>query len=161
MLVAGTSMTRIVDLKKELASAFDMKDLGEARRLLGMGIRRDRQKKKLWLSQGDYVKKVLERFSMHLAKTVKVPIPCHFKLSKEQCAVAEEEKSHMDGVPYASAVGSLMYAMVCTRPDIAQAVGVVSRYLQNPGRQHWEVVKWILRYLKSMSKHCLCFGGIV
>lgn len=50
-----------------------------------------------------------------------------------------------EAVPYSSAVGSLMYAMVCTIPDIAQAVGVVSRYLSNPRRKHWEVVKWILR----------------
>lgn len=159
MLVAGTSMQRIVDLKKKLASAFEMKDLGEAKKLLGMEIRRDRQKKKLWLSQVDYVEKVLERFSMQDAKTVTVPMPSHFKLSKEQCASSEEERKYMDGVPYASAIGSLMYAMVCTRPDIAQAVGVTSRFLQNPGRQHWEAVKWILRYLKGTSKHCLCFGG--
>ena len=65
----------------------------------------------------------------------------------------------MKGVPYSSAVGSLMYAMVCTRPDIAQVVGVVSRYLANPGKQHWEAVKWILRYLKGTSKLCLCYGG--
>jgi hypothetical protein len=47
----------------------------------------------------------------------------------------------MSKVPYASAIGSLMYAMVCTRPDIAHAVGVVSRYMSNPGKQHWETVK--------------------
>ncbi|KAL9254347.1 Retrovirus-related Pol polyprotein from transposon TNT 1-94-like protein [Drosera capensis] len=51
-----------------------------------------------------------------------------------------------------------MYAMVCTRPDIAHAVGVVSRFLSNPGKQHWEAVKWILRYLKGTSKLCLSFG---
>jgi hypothetical protein len=53
---------------------------------------------------------------------------------------------YMSKVPYASAVGSLMYAMVCTRPDIAHAVGVVSRYMNNPGKEHWMAVKWILRY---------------
>jgi ATP-binding cassette subfamily B (MDR/TAP) protein 1 len=62
-------------------------------------------------------------------------------------------------VPYSSAVGSLMYAMVCTRPDIAHAVGMVSRFLSNPGKEHWEAVKWILRYLKGTSKTCLCYGG--
>ena len=50
-------------------------------------------------------------------------------------------------VPYASAVCSLMYAMVFTRPEIAHAVGVVSRYMANPGKEHWEVVKWLLRYI--------------
>ena len=64
----------------------------------------------------------------------------------------------MSKIPYASAVGSMMYAMVCTRPDIAHSVGVVSRFLANPRKQHWEAVKWILRYLKGTSHHCLCFG---
>jgi ATP-binding cassette subfamily B (MDR/TAP) protein 1 len=63
----------------------------------------------------------------------------------------------MKKVPYASAVGCLMYAMVCTRPDIAQAVGVVSRYTSNPGKQHWEAVKWIMRYLRGTIDMSLCF----
>ena len=65
----------------------------------------------------------------------------------------------MSKVPYTSAIGSLMYAMVCTRPDIAYAVGVVSRFMSRPGKQHWETVKWILRYLKGSSNTCLCFTG--
>ena len=65
----------------------------------------------------------------------------------------------MSKVPYASTIGSLMYAMVCTRPNIAYAVGVVNRYMSNPGREHWVVVKWILRYLRGTSNMCLCFGS--
>ena len=65
----------------------------------------------------------------------------------------------MSKVPYASSIGSLMYAMVCTRPDIAHAMGVVSRFMSKPGKQHWEVVKWIQRYLKGSSDICLCFTG--
>ena len=61
-------------------------------------------------------------------------------------------------VSYVLAVGSLMYAMVCTRPDIAHAVGVVSRYMANPGKEHWEAVKWLLRYLRGTSSTSLCFG---
>ena len=66
----------------------------------------------------------------------------------------------MSKVPYTSAIGSLMYAMVCTRPDIAYAVGVVSRFMSRPGKQHWETVKWILRYLKGSPNTCLCFTGV-
>jgi hypothetical protein len=65
----------------------------------------------------------------------------------------------MSRVPYASVVGSLMYAMVCTRPNIAHAVGVVSRYMNNPDKKYWNEVKWILGYLKGTSTHALCFGG--
>lgn len=65
----------------------------------------------------------------------------------------------MTKVPYSSAVGSLMYAMVRTRPDIAHAVGVVSRFLENPGKEHWEAVYWILRYLRGTTRDCLCLKG--
>lgn len=65
----------------------------------------------------------------------------------------------MNKVSYASAVGSLIYTMVGARPDIAHdAVGVVSQFLSNPGKEHWVAVKWILRYFRGTSSHCLCFG---
>ena len=64
----------------------------------------------------------------------------------------------MSKLPYASAIGS-MYAMVCTMPNIAHAVGVVSRFMSRPRKQHWEAVKWILRYLKGLLDRCLCFTG--
>ncbi|KAH9288545.1 hypothetical protein KI387_032662, partial [Taxus chinensis] len=92
----------------------------------------------------DYIYKVLERFNMQNAKPVSTPMAGHFKLSKDQCPSSHEEVKYMTRVPYALAVGSLMYVMVCTRPDIAQAVGVVSRYMANPGKEHWKAVQWIL-----------------
>ena len=64
----------------------------------------------------------------------------------------------MANVPYTLVVGSLIYTMVCTKPDITHTVGVVSGYLSNPCKEHWNVVKWILRYLKFTSKMSLCFG---
>lgn len=96
---------------------------------------------------------------MEYAKAVSTPLATHFKLSISQSPTNEAEKSDMQRVPYASAVGSLMYAMVCTRPDIAHAVGTVSRFLSNPGREHWNAVKWILRYLRGTTSLRLCFGG--
>ena len=65
----------------------------------------------------------------------------------------------MSRVPYSSTVGSLMYVMVCTRPNIAHAVGVVRIYMKNTSKEHWEAVKWILRYLRGIATHALCFGG--
>ena len=67
------------------------------------------------------------------------------------CPKTQEEDDKMSKVPYASNVGSLMYAMVCTRLDIAHAVGVVSKYMSHPGIEHWNAVKWILRYLRGTS----------
>ncbi|GAA0158500.1 transmembrane signal receptor [Lithospermum erythrorhizon] len=132
-----------------------MKDLGDAKKILGMRIIRDRDS--LRLTQEEYLKKVIKRFNMLDAKPVSTPIAAHFQLSVEQSPENEDELVHMDKVPYASAVGSLMYAMVYTRPDIAHAVGVVSRYMSNLGREYWEAVKWILRYLNGSAKKALCF----
>ena len=64
----------------------------------------------------------------------------------------DEEKNKMKNVLYASAVGSLMYVMVCTRPGIAYVVGITSRFLANLGKEHWAAVKWIFRYLRESSK---------
>jgi len=60
-------------------------------------------------------------------------------------------------VHYSSTIGSLMYAMVFTRPNISHVVGFVSRYMNNPGKEHWEVVKWILEYLRGIATHALFF----
>jgi hypothetical protein len=155
----GSNMQDINVLKKKLANSFAMKDLGAAKKILGMRITRDKKNRKLTLSQGEYTEKVLERFRMQNAKPVSTPLASHFKLTKEMCPKTQEEIEYMSRVPYSSAVGSLMYAMVCTRPDIAHAVGVVSRYMNNPGKEHWEAVKWILRYLRGTTTHALCFGG--
>ena len=95
---------------------------------------------------------------MENAKVVSTSLPGHLKLTKEMCPKTQEEEDKMSKVPYASALGSLMYAMVCIRPDIAHVVGVISRYMSHPRIEHWNVVKWILEYLRGTSK-CLHFGG--
>jgi hypothetical protein len=111
------------------------------------------------LSPGDYIEKVLERFRMQNAKPVSTPLANNFKLTKEMCPKTQDEIEYMSRVPYSSTVGNLMYVMVCTRPVIAHAVGVVNMYMNNPSKKHWEAVKWILRYLRGTSTHALCFGG--
>lgn len=157
MLIACQDKSRIQDLKKMLSKEFDMKDLGAAQKILGMEIQRDRTAGRIWISQAKYIKKVLEKFNMQEEKVVSTPLAAHFKLSGQQCPKSEEEQQVMEKVPYANVVGCLMYAMVCTRPDIAQAISVVSRYMGNPGKQHWDAVKWILRYLKGSWRQRIMF----
>jgi hypothetical protein len=159
MLVVGSNMQHINVLKKKLFNSFVMKDLGVAKKIIGMRITRDRKNRKLTLSQGEYIEKVLERFIMQNAKPLSTPLASHFKLTKEVCPKTWEEIEYMSRVPYSSAVSILIYAMVCTRPDISHAMGVVSRHMNNPDKEHWEAVKWILRYLRGTSTHALCFGG--
>ena len=80
-------------------------------------------------------------------------------LSKEQCPKTLQEEEDMRRIPYASAVGSLMYAMLCTRSDICYAVGIVSHYQSNPGMGHWMVVKHILKYLRRTRDYLLVYSG--
>ena len=158
MLIVGRNISKISELKETLSKSFAMKDLGPARQILGIRIIRDRVSRKLHLSQEMYIEKVLRRFNMDKAKVVSIPLASHFKLSHTSCPSFDDEKLSMENIPYSSAVGSLMYAMVCTRPDIAHAVGLVSRYLSNPGRHHWEAVKWIMRYLRGTTNLQITLG---
>jgi hypothetical protein len=132
ILVARKNMVEINRLKAQLARAFDMKDLGEAKQILGMDIHRDKKNGKLWLSQQKYVEKILMSFGMNNVRPVQIPLAFHFNISSSLCPSNDEEKDYMSLVPYENAVGSLMYAMMSTRPDISTAVGVVSRYMENP-----------------------------
>jgi hypothetical protein len=159
MLIICCDTSKIDRLKKELSKSFNMKDLGLAKQILGMKISRDRKKEKLWLSQESYIEKVLDRFNMCKANPMSSTLAGYLKLSSKQSPTSEKEKDEMKKVSYASAVGSLMYTMVCTRPDITHVVGVVQSFLSNPGKEHWAVVKWILRYLKGTLRICLCFGN--
>ncbi|KAE8661751.1 hypothetical protein F3Y22_tig00113724pilonHSYRG00184 [Hibiscus syriacus] len=148
MLIASRSQTEIAKLKTQLNREFEMKDLGEAKKILGMEISRDKKLGRLCLSQKEYLRKVLKRFGINeMSKPVSTPLAPHFKLGASMSPKDDAEREYMSKVPYASAVGSLMYAMVCTRPDISQAIGVVSRYMHDPGKEHWQAVKWILRYI--------------
>jgi ATP-binding cassette subfamily B (MDR/TAP) protein 1 len=96
---------------------------------------------------------------MQDCKPISTPFPINFKLSSSMSPSNEAERMEMSRVPYASTVGSLMFAMICTRPDIAQAVRAVSRYMANLGREHWNTIKRILRYIKGISDAALCNEG--
>ena len=98
-----------------------MKDLGEASHILGIKLMRDRQKRMLGLSQASYIDEILTRYSMQDSKKGFVPFRVGKSLSSNQRPKTSAEIERMRGIPYASAVGSLMYAMLCTRPDICFA----------------------------------------
>ena len=146
ILIVGKCKSEIDEMKEVLKSEFEMTDLGEAKKILGIEIKRKRPDM-LMLSQEEYLRKVLKRFNMDKSKPVMTPLAAHFKLTKEQSPKPEHEREMMDSIPYASGVGSLMYAMVCTRPDIAYAMSIVSRFIADPGEEHWYALKWIMRYI--------------
>ena len=136
-----------------------MKDLGEASYILGIKIYRDRSKRLIGLSQSAYIDKVLKRFNMQNSKKGYLPMQVEHGLSSKLCASTPDEVARMKKVPYASAVGSIMYAVKCTRPDVAFAQNMTSRYQQNPGEDHWHAVKGIIKYLRNTKDMFLVYGG--
>ena len=157
MLLASKDMTIINNIKDQLSSRFEMKDLGAARKILGIEIIRDRAKGTLILSQESYMEKVLKTYSMENAKSVNTPIGAHFKLMSADPKRVRVDEEYMRSVPYCNAVGSLMYGMIGTRPDLAYPVGLVSRFMSDPVREHWDAVKWILRYVNGTRRMSLKF----
>ena len=87
---------------------------------------------------------------MHNSKPVSLPIAGHFKLDNSLSHNIEEEKDFMLNIPYSNVVGSLMYSMVSTRPNLSFAMSVRSRFMSNPGKVHWEAMKWLFKYIKGM-----------
>ena len=136
ILLIGNDVGTLSSVKVWLSTQFDMKDLGEASHILGIKVIRDRQKRMLGLSQATYIDQILTRYNMHDSKKGFVPFRLGISLSSNQCPKTHDEIERMRGIPYASAVESLMYAMLCTRPDICFAVGMVSRYQSDPGEEH-------------------------
>ena len=124
------------ETKRFLSKKFEMKDLGDASFVLGIQIHRDHSRGILGLSQKSYIEKILKMYDMHDCKPGDPPVAKGDKFSLSQCLKNNYEIQEMQKIPYASAIRSLMYAQVCTRPDITYIVGMLGRYLSNPGKDH-------------------------
>ena len=133
--------------KKEIGKVFKIKDLGPISRLLGLAIDYDRKKGILQLSQAQYIQQSLERYGFNDGHTHPTPLSSGIKLTKADCPQTTDEIDAMKAYPYQSLIGTLMYAMLGTRPDVAFAVGALSKYSSNPGIKHWNEAVHVLRYL--------------
>ena len=137
-----------------------MTELGEASFFLGMGIVRDRGSRTLALSQERYGREVLGRFGMESCKPARTPLPSGFKFHRtvEKTGGGEIDAPH-PVQQYQSAVGSLMYLVTGTRPDLGFAVGAASRFLTCPTSHQWEGILHVMRYLQGTLRHSLILGG--
>ena len=126
ILLIGNDVGIMSSVKVWLSSQFDMKDFGKANFILEIKFWRDCKNKMLVLSQAGYIDKVLEWFNMQNSKKGLLPFRHGVPLYDDQRPKTQEEENMMRQVPYALAVESLMYAMLCTRPDICYSVGMVS-----------------------------------
>jgi hypothetical protein len=150
MLIFGPNLESIKETNQLLESNFDMKDLGKANVILGIKI--IRKDGCISLNQSHYVENILKRYGHMDKKPASTPIDPSIKLMKNT------GRSY-DQIQYASVIGSLMYAMHCTRPDIAYAVGILCRFTSNPGKEHWNAVSRVLRYLKGTIDYGLHYQG--
>ena len=157
VLLATNDLGLMHDTKNFLSNNFEMKDMGEASYVIGIEIFRDRSQGLLGLSQKAYINKVLERFGMQNCSASVVPIQKGDKFSLNQCPKNELEHRQMENIPYASIVGSIMYAQTCTRPDISFVVDMLGRYQSNPRLDHWKAAKKVLRYLQGTKNHMLIY----
>lgn len=150
MLIVSRNSREIDKLKAQLKQKFEMKDLWKVKKIFGIKINRDKRLGQFRLTQKQYLRKVLQRFGMNdKSKRVSIPLAPYMKLSADLSPKNNVEREYMAKVSYANDVGSLMYAMVCMRLDISQAVGVVSRYMHDLGKGYWQAVKYILRYIQN------------
>lgn len=131
-------------VKKELAAAFEMVDMGPISFYLGLKVDRDREKGHSSFLQPAYIDKILAKYHLDQAKPSNTPMKEGTLLPSERTEASSAEQERYQGM-----TGSLMFSMVETRPDIAFAISVVSRFAKNPSRQHTEAVKTIMRYLKA------------
>ena len=128
-----------------------MKDIGDASYVIDIKIHRNRFQRILGLSQETYINKVLERFQMKDYSPRIALIVKGDKFNLNQCSKNDFEMEQMKNIPLVYVVGSLMYAQVCTRPNIAFTIGMLGKYKRNPGTNHWRVEKKVLRYLQLMK----------
>ncbi|GJT87818.1 retrotransposon protein, putative, ty1-copia subclass [Tanacetum coccineum] len=159
ILIMGNSIPMLQDVKSYPGKCFAIKDLGEAAYIRGIKIYRDRSRWLIGLCQSAYIKKILKRFHMENYKRGSIPMQDKLRLSNSQGASTPAELKRMQNVQYASAMGSIMYVVRCTRPDVAFAHNITSRFQQNLGDLHWTTVKNILKYLRNTKDMFLVYGG--
>ncbi|KAL0313168.1 UNVERIFIED_CONTAM: Retrovirus-related Pol polyprotein from transposon TNT 1-94 [Sesamum radiatum] len=146
MLIMGSNRDVILTTKRMLTKHFDMKDMGLADVILGIKI--SKTSDGLALSQSHYIENILKKFKAYDSPPAKTPVDLNLHLAKN--------KGESEGqIEYSRIIGSLMYIMNCTRPDIAYAVNKLSRFTSNPSKNHWKGLIRVLRYLKYTSNYGL------
>jgi hypothetical protein len=160
LIIVGKKIADVELVKRRLHNEFKMTDLGELKLFLGIEIIRNRKTKNIQICQKNYINTMLKKFGMENSKAVFTPVQTGTKLSeatdkpkdeKQEMAIHEEDT--FNKTAYQQAVGSLMYVMVGTRPDLAFAVALVSKFCSNPSTTHWLAVKRIFRYLKGTANY--------
>jgi len=157
--LASKSSTAIDKYVQLLSQHFKCRDLGPTSFLLGVSVERTRSTHTLKLHQHQFILDLLQKYGMSDCKPVLTPLPPKLILSHSMAPTTQEDKDFMAQVPYLSAVGSLQYLAMMTRPDIAHSVAYLARFNANPGPEHWKALKHLCRYVKGTIDHKLTYQG--
>jgi hypothetical protein len=149
--ILSSSFALLVEVKEFLKSRFSMKDLGEAEYILGIQIIRNAERTSITLSQRSYMHTILQRFKMEHCAPVLTPIEPGLCLEPLSAGLQPFD------VPYQALIGSLMYLMLATCPDIAFAVSQLSRFAGRPSEAHWKAGKRLLRYIQGTLDYGLTY----
>ncbi len=153
LLIAGNSKSDIEAIKAKLSNRFEMKDLGPAKLMLGIEINRDRSSRQLFVSQSNYTREILDRFGMSDSKRVATPMDRSYEELVNQDAPLAEN------VPFRQVIGSLMYLMIGSRPDLAFVIGKLSQHSESPSKFHWIALKRVLRYINGTNDYGILYNG--
>jgi hypothetical protein len=154
LIIFGKDMASINDLKVQLNEEYEMKDLGELKYFLGIQVHRDRERKIIHINQSGYNRTILERYGMQNSKPANTPLSSSARLTKATVTdILTDQKE------YQSMVGSLMYAMLATRLDLAQCIQQISQFSQKPTKTHEKAAEHALRYLNGTIDHGITYNG--
>ena len=154
LLLLGEDLSKIEDIKCQLGKLYQMKDLRPASSYLGIQITRDRNTQAIWIDQQVYIENALKRFGLSDVNSTKTPLPAGIHLEKSEETVALDTKTY-----YQQIIGTLIYAAIGTRHDIAFVATRLSRFNNNPMQEHIKYIKYVLWYLKSTKELKIKYDG--
>jgi hypothetical protein len=159
IIVAASSRRQAKWVQSRLFAKYQMTDCGPLEWFLGCHIRHDKKAKTISIDQSHYIETILLRYGMQNCKPVSTPAEPGFVMTSLMSPQNEQERRFMADKPYRGVIGSLMFAMVCTRPDISLSVGLVCRYMHDPGKRHWQAALRILAYLRGHTDLGITYDG--
>ena len=159
MAITSKRLEDIVKFKAELSKHVELSDKGELTWFLGFEVRRNRENRLIAINQRSYIEAMVEKFGLSDAKPVHTPMEVGAQYSKSQSPMSPKQEAAMRKVPYAEAIGSVLWPVMVSRPDGNCTVGILSQFIQNPGPAHWDGVKRLISYLGTTKDLWLVFGG--
>ena len=159
MAVTSKRLGDVIKFKSELRRFWEISDKGELSWFLGFEVKRDRAARTISINQQAYIEAMVNKFRLTNAKPVSTPMETGAQYTKDQGPSTPTQERRMRGIPYAEAIGCVLWPVIISRPDAAFAVGILSQFVQNPGLVHWEALKRVIIYLGSTKDLWLTFGG--